>query len=141
MELPPKIRTTHNSVEKTIQRSVLLTATYFHLPSCFNKEQNPSSYFHLPSFIFDMLTSTFCKNEDFDGAIQIMQEMIERCMALDTFVLSKLYSGLCRCGNDQLAMKLLNEMEIRCLLPEGFDKVELSTLNHRILTKRMEISL
>ncbi|KAK1568453.1 hypothetical protein Q3G72_024702 [Acer saccharum] len=66
-----------------------------------------------------MLISTFCENEDFDGAIQIMQEMLERCMAPNTGILSELYRGLCRCGKDQLAIKLLNEMEIRHLLPEG----------------------
>ncbi|KAI9177517.1 hypothetical protein LWI28_016242 [Acer negundo] len=76
-----------------------------------------------------MLTSTFCKNEGFDVAIQIMQEMIERCMARNTCVLSELYSGLCRRENDQLAIKLLNEMEIRCLLLEGFDKAR--TINSK----------
>ncbi|KAI9178491.1 hypothetical protein LWI28_027173 [Acer negundo] len=87
------------------------------------------SGFHPNKHTFEMLTSTFCKNEDFDGAIQIMQEMIERCMAPNTCVLSELYSGLCWCENDQLAMKLLNEMEIRCLLLEGFDKAR--TINSK----------
>ncbi|KAK3184528.1 hypothetical protein Dsin_031814 [Dipteronia sinensis] len=87
-----------------------------------------------------MLTSTFCKNEDFDGAIQIMLEMLERFMAPDTVgVLSELYSGLCRCRKDQLAMKLLNEMEIRCLLPEGFDKAR--TINSKPKNHDKEIVL
>ncbi|KAL5861729.1 hypothetical protein ACOSQ4_003025 [Xanthoceras sorbifolium] len=59
---------------------------------------------HPNKHTFEMLMSTFCENEDFDG------------------ILSEICSGLCRCGNDQLAIKLLNEMEIKRLLPEGFDK-------------------
>ncbi|KAL5753550.1 hypothetical protein ACOSP7_021770 [Xanthoceras sorbifolium] len=84
---------------------------------------------HPNKHTFEMLMSTFCENEDFDGAINIIQEMLERCMAPDTGILSEICSGLCRCGKDQLAMKLLNEMEIRRLLPEGFDKAR--TINSK----------
>ncbi|KAK3232443.1 hypothetical protein Dsin_004324 [Dipteronia sinensis] len=63
---------------------------------------------HPNKHTFQMLISTFCENEDFDGAIQIMQEMLERYMSTYTGIVSELYSGLCQCRKDQFAMKLLN---------------------------------
>ncbi|KAJ1420253.1 Tetratricopeptide-like helical domain superfamily [Sesbania bispinosa] len=71
---------------------------------------------------FQMLISAFCKNDDFDGAVQVLRDMLHRVITPDSSILSELYSGLCRCGRKQLALKLCSEMEARHLLPEGFDK-------------------
>jgi pentatricopeptide repeat protein len=69
-----------------------------------------------------MLVSTFCKNEDFDGAVQVLKEMFERSMAPDSGSLSEICSGLCQCGKIEEAKMLCREMEARGLMPAGFDK-------------------
>ena len=77
---------------------------------------------HLNEQTFKMLISTFCKNEDFDGAVQVLREMIERSMTPDSGILSEVFVGLCQCGKSQLAKMLCSEMEARHLIPAGFEK-------------------
>ncbi|KAK7833442.1 pentatricopeptide repeat-containing protein [Quercus suber] len=64
---------------------------------------------------FKMLISTFCRNEDFDGAVQVLWEMIERSLTPDSGILSER-------GKSQLAKMLCSEMEARHLIPAGFEK-------------------
>ncbi|KAL0001914.1 hypothetical protein SO802_015695 [Lithocarpus litseifolius] len=71
---------------------------------------------------FKMLISTFCKNEDFDGAVQVLREMIERSMTPDSGILSEVFVVLCQFGKSQLAKMLCSEMEARHLIPAGFEK-------------------
>jgi pentatricopeptide repeat protein len=47
---------------------------------------------HPNEHTFKMLVSTFCKNEDFDGAVQVLKEMFERSMAPDSGSLSEICS-------------------------------------------------
>ena len=77
---------------------------------------------HPNEHTFKMLISTFCKNEDFDGAVQVLREMFERSMTLDSGILSEICGGLCQCGKSQLAKMLCSEMEARRLMPAGFEK-------------------
>ncbi|KAL1293043.1 hypothetical protein HN51_053618 [Arachis hypogaea] len=78
---------------------------------------------------FKMLMSAFLHNEDFEGAVQVLRDMLGRSMAPDSLVLSELCGGLCRCGRNQLASTLCSEMENKHLLPEGFDKGQI-TIDH-----------
>ncbi|KAL3573017.1 hypothetical protein D5086_026921 [Populus alba] len=73
---------------------------------------------------FKMLTSAFVKNEDFEGAFNVLMDMFARSMASDSNTLLEIYDGLCQCGKENLAMKLCHEMEARRLIPEGFDRAE-----------------
>ncbi|KAL3840653.1 hypothetical protein ACJIZ3_025244 [Penstemon smallii] len=70
-----------------------------------------------------MLISAFIKNEDYDGAVEVLKEMMDRAMVLDSDLLSTLCDGLCRCGKEELAVGLCNEIESRRLTPEGFEKM------------------
>ncbi|XP_038703652.1 pentatricopeptide repeat-containing protein At4g26680, mitochondrial-like [Tripterygium wilfordii] len=81
---------------------------------------------HPNEHTFRMLISTFCKNEDFDGALRVLEEMIESAIPPDLSILSEIYDRLCLCGKDELAMKLCSKMEARCLMPKGFDKMRTS---------------
>lgn len=76
--------------------------------------------------IFQMLISAFYKNEDFDGDVQVLRDMLGRLMSPDLSTLSELCDGLCRCGKNQLALALCSEMEVRRLLPDGFDKEKIA---------------
>ncbi|KAJ0054322.1 hypothetical protein Pint_01852 [Pistacia integerrima] len=87
------------------------------------------SGYHPSKNTLEMLISTFCKNDDFDGAVEVLQDMLERRITPDSVVLSELHSGLSQCGKDDLAMKLLNKMETGRLLPEGFDKTTQSAVD------------
>ena len=76
--------------------------------------------------IFQMLISAFYKNEDFDGDVQVLRDMLGRLMSPDLSTMSELCDGLCRCGKNQLALALCSEMEVRRLLPDGFDKEKIA---------------
>jgi pentatricopeptide repeat protein len=86
---------------------------------------------------FRMLVSAFCKNEDFDGAVQVLRDMMDRFMTPDSSILSEVCSGLCRCGRKQLALKLCSEMEAKRLLPQGFDKEKIVITNHENETNNL----
>lgn len=55
---------------------------------------------------FKMLLSVFVKNDDYDGAVKILNEMIERAIALDLEMLSCLIKEHCQCGKDEVVMNL-----------------------------------
>ncbi|KAL5160318.1 Pentatricopeptide repeat-containing protein, mitochondrial [Glycine soja] len=61
--------------------------------------------------IFQMLISAFYKNEDFDGDVQVLRDMLGRLMSPDLSTLSELCDGLCRCGKNQLALALCSVVE------------------------------
>lgn len=61
--------------------------------------------------IFQMLISAFYKNEDFDGDVQVLRDMLGRLMSPDLSTLSELCDGLCRCGKNQLALALCSMVE------------------------------
>lgn len=69
-----------------------------------------------------MLLSTFYENEDYDGAVQLLNEMLKRHKAPDLNSLCELCAGLGRCGKVNTAIMLCTELEAQHLLPEGFDK-------------------
>ncbi|KAG5545771.1 hypothetical protein RHGRI_018057 [Rhododendron griersonianum] len=71
---------------------------------------------------FKMLISTFCMNEDFDGAVQVVREMLERSMSPDSAILSELCHRLRQCGREKLVMELCKDIEARRLMPEGFEE-------------------
>ncbi|KAK4487476.1 hypothetical protein RD792_005888 [Penstemon davidsonii] len=72
---------------------------------------------------FKMLISAFIKNEDYDGAVEVLKEMMDRAMVLDSDLLSTLCDGLCQCGKEELAVGMCNEIESKQLTPEGFEKM------------------
>ena len=53
---------------------------------------------HPNEHTFQMLISALCDNEDFDGAVQVLRDMFERCITLDSNIISKPCYGLSRCG-------------------------------------------
>jgi pentatricopeptide repeat protein len=76
---------------------------------------------HPNEHTFKMLVSTFCKNEDFDEAIQVLKEMLDRSMAPDSGSLSEICSGLCQRGKIQEAKMLCSEMVARGVTPHPND--------------------
>ncbi|KAM2587868.1 hypothetical protein EV1_045377 [Malus domestica] len=83
------------------------------------------SGYHPDEQTLKSLTSGFCNNRDFDGAIQVLKEMFERCIALDSGILSDLCLGLHGCGREELVKSLCGEMEARRLMPQGCDMVKI----------------
>ena len=69
-----------------------------------------------------ILISTFLENEDFDGAVLVLREMLERSVAPDSAMLSELCHGLDQCGKDKLVLELCKEIEARRLMRESFQK-------------------
>jgi pentatricopeptide repeat protein len=68
-----------------------------------------------------MLVSAFCRNEDFDGASQVLREMVRRSIPLDSRTVHQVCNGLKHQGKDQLVKKLLQEMEGKKFLQESFN--------------------
>ncbi|CAB4315947.1 unnamed protein product [Prunus armeniaca] len=83
------------------------------------------SGYHPDEHTFKMLISSFCNNRDFDGAVEVLKEMFERSIALDSSILSDLCLGLYRCGNEKMLKLLCVEMEARRLIPQGFDPAKI----------------
>ncbi|XP_022985795.1 pentatricopeptide repeat-containing protein At4g26680, mitochondrial [Cucurbita maxima] len=79
---------------------------------------------------FRMLLTTFLDNEDYDGAVQLLKDMVKRHRAPDLDNLCELCVGLGRCGNGKIAIMLCSELEAQHLLPEGFDKLKVFNLLH-----------
>ncbi|XAR71054.1 hypothetical protein NMG60_11028140 [Bertholletia excelsa] len=71
---------------------------------------------------YEMMISTFCKNDDYGGAAEVLQEMLDRSMAPDSATLSELCHGLHQQGKDKLVMDICKEIEARQLMPDGFEK-------------------
>ncbi|WZZ25966.1 hypothetical protein YC2023_009367 [Brassica napus] len=67
---------------------------------------------------FNVLISAFCKNEDFDGAVQVLREMVRRSVPFDSRTVHQVCNGLEHQGKYQLAKELLKELEAKKFLQE-----------------------
>ncbi|KAJ8444278.1 hypothetical protein Cgig2_029691 [Carnegiea gigantea] len=65
------------------------------------------------NFVPNSSTYSALINQDFDGAIQVLWEMLGRCMTPDSAVLCELFNGLCHSGKEDLALKLREEVEAK----------------------------
>ncbi|KAF9612484.1 hypothetical protein IFM89_000232 [Coptis chinensis] len=84
---------------------------------------------HPNSNTFKMLISTFCKNDDFDGAVQVLNEMMERCLTPESGLLVELCEGLRRYRKFNLATKVCTDLQRRRLLPKGFEEPQMITVD------------
>jgi pentatricopeptide repeat protein len=50
--------------------------------------------FHLNYDTYKSVISTFCKNKDLEGALNVMSDMLERHMAPDKALLDEFFNGL-----------------------------------------------
>lgn len=62
--------------------------------------------FHPNYDMYKMVISTFCKNNDFEGAVDAMKDMFGRCMAPDKALLHEFFEGLSRANKLHLAEDL-----------------------------------
>ncbi|XP_073152395.1 uncharacterized protein [Henckelia pumila] len=67
---------------------------------------------------------------DYSGAVQVLREMIGRAIAPDSETLSYLCNGLCQCDREELAMDLCKEIECQRLMPEGFGKAVIKSVEY-----------
>ncbi|KAJ4835048.1 hypothetical protein Tsubulata_012843 [Turnera subulata] len=75
---------------------------------------------------FKMLMSTFCRNENFEGAFLVLMEMLGSFVTPGSDMFLEVYTGLGWNGRKTLAVKLCREMESRNIVPEGFNEGNLS---------------
>ncbi|XP_068655408.1 pentatricopeptide repeat-containing protein At4g26680, mitochondrial [Aristolochia californica] len=72
--------------------------------------------------ILHMIVAAFMKNKDYEGAAQILLEMLVRSIALTGSLLVEIFEGLHESGKAHLIARLYTEAEKRQLFPEGFKK-------------------
>ncbi|KAE8771390.1 pentatricopeptide repeat-containing protein [Hordeum vulgare] len=64
------------------------------------------SGFHLNYDTYKIVISTFCKNKDFEGAVDVMKELLEMCMAPDKVLLHEFFEALSKAKKLHLAEDL-----------------------------------
>ncbi|KAG9444199.1 hypothetical protein H6P81_015539 [Aristolochia fimbriata] len=69
--------------------------------------------------ILQMIVGAFLKNKDYEGAAQILLEMLERSISVAGSLLLEIFAGLSGSGKVHLVARLYAEAERRQLLPEA----------------------
>ncbi|CAN1246571.1 Pentatricopeptide repeat-containing protein At4g26680, mitochondrial [Linum grandiflorum] len=64
---------------------------------------------------FNVLVDAFYKKKDFEGAVQVLLEMFDKCATPASSFVADTYDGLRRCGMDRLAAKLRSAVDARNL--------------------------
>lgn len=75
------------------------------------------SGFHPNYDTFKIVVSTFCKNKDFEGAVDVMKDILGRCMAPDKALLHEFFDGLSKAKKLHLAEDLRSADRAGRLIP------------------------
>uniref|UniRef100_A0A0A9FGS9 Pentatricopeptide repeat-containing protein n=1 Tax=Arundo donax TaxID=35708 RepID=A0A0A9FGS9_ARUDO len=76
--------------------------------------------FHPNYDTYKIVVSTFCKNKDFEGAVDVVRDMLERCMSPEKPLLDEFFEGLSEANKLHLAEDLRSVANSARFIPDFY---------------------